>query len=156
MSASPYPTAAGAGFTLIELLIVVAVVGILSALAAPSFDTLIESQRAKSTATDLYIALTRARSEAVKRNTQMTLSPKTGGWANGWQMLDPTTSATIEDHNAIRKISVSGPDSVVYQSSGRVQGSTAPNFAITGSHDSSSRCVAVDLSGRPNIRSGSC
>lgn len=147
---------AQAGFTLVELMIVVVITAILAGLAAPSFEAIIESQRAKSAAVDLYIALTRARSEAVKRNTNMTLTPKSGNWASGWQMLDPVSSAVIDDHDAVRTIAIAGPASVTYQGSGRIQGTAAPNFAVTGSQDASARCVAVDLSGRPNIRSGSC
>jgi type IV fimbrial biogenesis protein FimT len=143
------------GFSLIELMVVITIVAILAALAAPSFDSLIESQRAKSAATDIYVALTRARSEALKRNANVTVTPK-GGWAAGWQILDPATSAPIDDHDSIRNLAIAGPDAVTYQASGRLQGNTAPSFSITGNYPDSSRCVAVDLSGRPNLKRGSC
>ena len=38
---------------------------------------------------------------------------------------------TIEDHPVTNGVTVSGPDSVVYQSSGRVQGNTSPAFVVT-------------------------
>lgn len=150
------PMPGNAGFTLVELMLVLVIAGVLAAVAAPSFNVIIESQRARGAATDIYVALMRARGEAIKRNANMTLSPKSGSWANGWQMLDPATSAAIEDHNALRNLTVSGPSGVTYQSSGRVSGGTAPSFGISGSYSASSRCVAVDLSGRPNIKAGSC
>src|SRR5947207_8578310 len=65
-----------AGFTAIELLVVVSIVGVLAAIAGPSFAPLIASQRASSAATDLYVALATARSEATKRNADVTLSQK--------------------------------------------------------------------------------
>lgn len=144
------------GFTLVELLIVVAIMAIMAMVAMPSFTDVIESQRMKSAATDLMIVMTRARSEAIKRNTNVTLSPKAGGWASGWQIPDPTSGALIEEHGPLNGISISGPGSVVYQGSGRVQGSTAPSFTVSGNFTSSARCVAVDLSGRPSVKAGSC
>src|SRR5450756_2718617 len=77
----------GSGFTMIELLVVIAIAGILAALAAPSFSDLIASKRAQAVASELYVALLKARSEAVTRNANVTLAPTTttGGWRNGWQ-----------------------------------------------------------------------
>lgn len=148
------PHRPASGFTLVELMLAVAILGILASLAAPSFTDLIESQRAKSAATDIYVALARARSEAVKRNTSVTLSPKSANWANGWQIPDPVSGTIIEDHDAISNLTVTGPTSVIYQSSGRVSGTTAPSFVITGAASTSARCVAVDLSGRPSVKAG--
>lgn len=143
------------GFTLVELLVVVAVVAILAAATLPSFQSLIEGQRVKSAATDIYIALTRARSEAIKRDANVTLAPKSGGWANGWQVLDPTTNAPVDDFGSLSGMTISGPGSVVFQSSGRVQGGST-SFSIVGVHTSFARCVSVDLSGRPNVKAGTC
>lgn len=144
------------GFTIIELMVTIAILGVLLSLAAPSFSTLIENQRAKSAAADLYASLVRARSEAVKRNTSMTLSPKSADWKSGWQIMDPTSGAAIEDHGEIRGLSLAGPDSVTYRSSGRISGNTQINFNLSGNHSSSARCIYLDLSGRPAIRTGAC
>lgn len=148
------------GFTLVELLVVMVVVAVLAALAAPSFNHLMDSERVKSAATDLYIALSRARSEAIKRDTNVTLSPVSGNWAQGWQIPDPSTTGTlIEDHEALRgnlSVTPSATGSVVYRGSGRIQGAGNMSFSITGSYASSARCVCLDLSGRPAIVSGAC
>ena len=66
-----------------ELMAVVAIIGILTALAAPSFSEMIKSQKIKSMATDLNASLALARSEAVKRNRNVTMSPTTAG---SWQV----------------------------------------------------------------------
>ncbi len=144
-----------AGFTLVEAMIVVTILAVLAAMAVPSFNSLIESQRAGAAASDLDTALVRARSEAIKQNASVTLESK-GGWASGWQISDPATGALIEDHAAVPGLVIAGPDDVTYQSSGRVQGGTPPTFSITGSFDSSARCVNVDLSGRPVVKKGGC
>lgn len=145
-----------AGFTLVELVVVLAIVAILTVLGLPSFSELIEGQRAKVAASDLMIALAKTRSEAIKRNASVTLSPKSGSWANGWQVPDPTSGTIIEDHGAVNGLSISGPGSVVYQSSGRLQGGSSPSFSVSGDFSDSTRCVSVDLSGRPNVKVGSC
>lgn len=153
---SAFSTVSSRGFTMIEAIFVALIAGILAALAAPSFLEIIEGQRARSAATDLYISLTRTRSEAIKRNATVELEPKAGGWANGWQVIDATTNAVIEDHESLRNLTVTGPDDVEYLSSGRIKGSTAPTFQINGVYPSSTRCVSADLSGRPYIKGGSC
>jgi type IV fimbrial biogenesis protein FimT len=152
-----------AGFTLIEMLTVLTVVAILAMTAAPSFSPLIASKRAEAAATDLYIALVTARGEATKRNADATLAPNTGGWQLGWQVsvIDPSDSSrtlAIDDHPVTNGVTVSGPASVVYQSSGRVQGNSNVSFVVTAVHGSSTeqRWVCVDLSGRPLAKASSC
>jgi len=152
-----------AGFTVIELLTAVTVLAILAMTAVPSFSSLIASKRAETTATDIYVALVTARSEATKRNANATLAQKTGGWQLGWQLsvVDPSDDSktlTIDDHSVTNGLAVSGPDNVVYQSSGRVQGNSRPSFAVSASHGSSTTqlWVCVDLSGRPLVRASSC
>ncbi len=141
-----------------ELLAVVAIIGILAALAAPSFSELIKSQRIKSMATDLNASLALARSEAVKRNRNVTMSPTTAGsWQSGWQIADPDNAGSnIEVHSAFEGLTATGPDDVTYRSSGRIQGATAPDFNISAAGTTAQRCVSVDLSGRPYVKAVAC
>jgi type IV fimbrial biogenesis protein FimT len=57
------------GFTLIELLIVVVIMGILVALAAPSLFSILESRKLKGAAENFQVDLMFAKTEAIKRNT---------------------------------------------------------------------------------------
>lgn len=152
-----YPHYVNGGFTLIELIVVVAIVGILAGIAAPSFSTLIANQRAKSVATDIRVALLKARSEAIKRNTSVTLSPvATNNWQAGWQILDPADSMRkLEDHAAVPGTTITGPASVTYLSSGRISGNTPPSFDISAAGATTHWCGTVDLSGRPFVKAAS-
>ncbi|PSW02545.1 GspH/FimT family pseudopilin [Photobacterium lipolyticum] len=59
------------GFTLLELLIAIAVMTILATAAAPSFSSLIESNKLKRLATEIEWLLVQAKSEAVMRNENL-------------------------------------------------------------------------------------
>ena len=95
----PAPTrVAGAhqsGFTAIELMVVVSIVAILAALAAPSFTPLIERWRVRQAAENLTSSLYFARSEAIKRGGGVALDA-TGGWDQGWKITHTQNGATTD------------------------------------------------------------
>ncbi|MBP0635025.1 GspH/FimT family pseudopilin [Cupriavidus sp. AcVe19-6a] len=161
LAASPAggrPWGSRAGFTLPELLVAITITGILAAMAAPSFSSLIASQRAKAVASELFATLSRARSEAIARNAVVTLSPKAGDWKNGWQILDPANVANVlDDRGSATGASITGPANVIYRASGRLQAGAAPSFLITATSGSTTtyQCVSVDLSGRPYMLAAS-
>ena len=71
------------GFTLLELVFTVVIMGILIAMAAPSFNGLIESNKVKRLATEIEWLLVQAKSEAVMRgdNIQVVISAATPTWS---------------------------------------------------------------------------
>ena len=61
------------GFSAIELMVVVSIISILAALAAPSFTPLIENWRVREASEQLQSTLYYARSEAIKRGGQVVI-----------------------------------------------------------------------------------
>ncbi|MBV5333049.1 GspH/FimT family pseudopilin, partial [bacterium] len=67
------------GITLVESMVVVAILGILAAIAVPSFKSTIESSRRTTYANQLLEDLALARSEAIKRGGRVGVCPSSHG-----------------------------------------------------------------------------
>ncbi len=77
------------GFTAIELMVTVAILAVLTALAAPSFTSLLDKWRVRSAAEALQSTLYFARSEAIKRGGGIAMA-KLGNTAGGCQNAGTT------------------------------------------------------------------
>jgi type IV fimbrial biogenesis protein FimT len=141
------------GFTLIEVLIVIALIGVLLALAAPSFSTFTASQRVKTASFDLYAALSFARSEAIKRRQTVTVAPVAGNdWATGWTVVAAGVADPLRRQDALSGVTFSGATSVAYRLDGRLTSSSAIGVLVQpqSAHESiKNRCIRVDLTGLP-------
>lgn len=72
------------GFTLIEMVVTVAVLAILLGVAVPAFQDTLAKRRLVGAAEQLYADLNYARGEAIKRNTNVTVSFSAGtDWCYG-------------------------------------------------------------------------
>jgi len=142
---------------MVELLVAVAILGILAALAVPSFRSLTQSQQVKTASFELFAALSLTRSEAIKRNGNVTVTPAAGGWEDGWSIASGGT--TISTHGALRGVVVTGgPASVVYARTGRLVGATASSFQVDNEATVTEnvRCIRIELSGMPRTGKGAC
>jgi len=92
LGVEPQPTDRAGGFTLLEALVVLAVVGVLVALAAPSVSGMRARHQLHAQAEGLLDSLVLARSEALRRQQRITLCPRaldntcdaTAPWQKGW------------------------------------------------------------------------
>jgi type IV fimbrial biogenesis protein FimT len=75
------------GFTLIELMVTLAVLAIAVGLAVPGFQALFANNQRAEFSRELYVSLAQARSEAVSRNSLISVIPIDGDWLNGWQVI---------------------------------------------------------------------
>ncbi len=81
-----------AGFTMVELMIVIAIVAILLAIALPSFQGSLRSNRVATTSNELMASVALARSEAVRsaRGSGLCASADgatcAGSWDDGWMV----------------------------------------------------------------------
>lgn len=116
-----------AGFTLIELMVVISIIAIGAALAAPSFSQLIANYRVRSGAESMINGLNFARAEAVRRNTPVSFSLVAGGsgWNVGLPPLPPTSVLQSRSDNDSQGLTVASADantSVTFLPTGLVQG----------------------------------
>lgn len=149
------------GFTLFELMVVVSVLAVISAIAAPSFRSFVAGQRIKAASFDLTSALLLARNEALKRNGNVQVTRTGTSWNNGWQIKVVSTDAVLGAQNALdSSLAFTGaPDSIVFNANGRVSSpASAVRIQLSSSAGSSTatRCVALTLSGHARSSTGAC
>ena len=170
-----YSPTSAAGFTLTEMLIVLVIVGILASLALPNFKSMMQSQRVKNASYELYSALSLARSEAIKRNTNVRLTGKVNAKAEvGWDIAAiPSSGAAVpirtQDYIsgvAMRVCNLTG-QGIAYGRNGRAKQidfspiTSAPTFEIYAANTTAANtpfvnCLTIELSGMPRTRQGVC
>jgi type IV fimbrial biogenesis protein FimT len=149
------------GFTMLELLIIIAMLGVVAAIAVPNFLGILPTYRLKSATQDLLSNLQRAKITAVERNQDVGVTFETGQYTifvdeNGTR--DPTGQQVIRtqsyaDYNdpitATNNFAlvVSGKETTAFAPTGLlVQANAAGNVVLTNSKGRS-MTVVVSMAG---------
>lgn len=143
-----------AGFTLVELVIVITIVAGLIVIGVPSMSEMIATQKVRGTADELFLDLTYARSEAIKRNGTVQVIRAGANWTEGWTVNTGGTVLRAQAGTKGVSASDANPTNVSFTGDGRVTGVAGTlNFSFSsGNALVSMRCVSVTPSGRPAVR----
>ena len=158
------------GFTLVELLTVITVMAVLLMVAVPAFDGVRLSTRLNAYANSLIAGSQLARSEAIKRNSMVTLCASADGttcatdghWEAGWIVLSGTTLLRAQPGAAagyqIRD--AGGLSSLSFDATGLgVNQATLTICRATPTAGNQERVVKISATGRTSITNttnGSC
>ncbi|MEO8007698.1 MAG: GspH/FimT family pseudopilin [Betaproteobacteria bacterium] len=142
------------GFTLIEFMVAVLIAGVLSGIAAPAFMPMIATQRVKTATFDLFATLTYARSEAIKRNSVVTIAPRGGNFSNGYDV--DTGGLVLRSQLVSSGITIEAPGGIAlaFNGYGRLTTTAAYQLELSSAQNSSlsKRCLIISPSGTPSMR----
>jgi type IV fimbrial biogenesis protein FimT len=143
------------GFTLMELILVVAVMGIVAAIAIPSFMALLPAMRVNGAARQVMSDLMDARMEAVKQNHEFKVFFLNN---HEYKILDDNDSDGVDDggleisrtidiQDNYKDVTLSDTGDPVFSPKG-----TATNLStITVQNASGSKTVSISIAGRVKV-----
>ena len=146
------------GFTLIEAMVAISILAILAGLAAANFSSIINSSRIRAAALDFTTDLAMARSEAIKRNTEVTLAYGGSEWAGGWSLTASGVATPIQRRHALATgiSSSSTAANFVFNGSGRPATTGTVTFCPPANVSTSGRRISIDTIGLPRSETLTC
>ena len=162
------------GFTLLELMVTVAIMAILLAIALPSFQSSLRSNRAATATNEMMASLSLARSEAIKNKGGGAVCPSSSGtacvgnWSDGWLVwADANGNSALDAGETVLRYSQGNPRLTVNNSGGTVafdprgRRRAAGNQTLTLRPDECGsqplqRTLTVNASGQVTTIKGAC
>lgn len=166
------------GFTLVELLTTVTIIGVTLAIAVPTFNSTITTNRLITTVNTFVAQLAFARSESVKRGLRVNVCPRnTAGtacsteWANGsLSFVDVNSNNSLDTGDTILRVTngISGGNTFTATTSGTITAVSVvgyvPSGESTGSVDFTvcspstheSRIITLSNVGHLSTATGTC
>ena len=158
------------GFTLIELLVTITIGAILLAIALPSFQGSLRSNRVATTSNELLTSLNLARSEAIRSTHGGGVCASANGtacgtnWSEGWIVWTETDGDGVFDagETVVRysqqraQVAVTGSDdSISFDGRGRVNGGAVQTVSVVSDGDVAMvRCVKIGMTGQTAVKKG--
>lgn len=154
------------GFTILELMVVIAVAGILAAFALPNFDIMMKNNCLVTKTNTLISSLQFTRSEAVKRNSPVSMTAFNAGdatneWGSGWNIVDNATTNTIRvvqvECAATTADDTSTPNktTITYAGDGFIQNAGTIQLCDDRTGETG-RLISVSVTGRPGVADVAC
>ncbi|EXJ10346.1 prepilin-type N-terminal cleavage/methylation domain-containing protein [Nitrincola tibetensis] len=156
------------GVSLIELMVSIAVLAIILFIGVPSFQSTLESSRARAITNDLAGALQLARSEALKRRVVVAVCisnqaqngcDPTGNWSDGWLITALGSNEVVRVWDGV-SASLGGnviqapAGGIAFSREGFIVGAVPHQIAINiDNHD---RCININATGQVTVSIGAC
>lgn len=142
-------TTRAGGYTLVELLVVIIIISVVSAIAFPNFQGMINANRLTGAANELVASLQIARAEAVRRNARVVICPSANGtscggadWARNISFVDENRDGVADNALVLRDTVIDAPTQVlgsaavtavnriVFRSDGRARADVTSDAAV--------------------------
>ena len=164
------------GFTLLELMVTIAILAVLTSIALPSFNNLMDNNRLATSGNQMLAAVMLARAESFKRGRQIvmckssdaTVCNAAAAWSDGWIIFvddngDEAASANepiLRVGEAFTRMNITGSngaeDLIVFTTRGATTFANATSPTITfGIAGQERRELVITPTGRASIRKGS-
>ncbi len=137
------------GFTLVELVVTVSVLAILLAIGLPNFAVVLRSNRLAARTNEFITAVSLARSQAIKTNTNATVCASADGatcgggdWNTGWIVFtDTNANGAVDAGDTLLQVTTAAPKlsftatpvaapTLTFDSSGLYTGAAAVAFQM--------------------------
>ena len=159
------------GFTLLELMVTIAIAAILLAIALPSFQGTIRSNRVATAANELLASLSLARSEAISNTRGAGVCTSTvgaacdGDWNSGWLVwADTNGDGALDAGETIVRYTQAKPmlamtgsaTTLTFDPRGRAIGGQQTIGLLPSDATTPARCVTVSATGQTRVAQAAC